>query len=289
MKRLILLSIVSLFMQDAFSQLSTRQNNDFTPSLGTRPSAGDAVLQFSFPVANLSGDDEAGLYSGTAFTPGEMLMFKYYKTDETVFRAGIRLAADNMRTNGTAADSSESNTITDFDIQENKKLMTSREYNLVGGLEKHFTNDNIFDVYAGGEVLLGLGRDRAVSEETYVNNDIVNTSSSTRTSIFGLGGVVGFNVFIAELPISLGIEYGLSAKWVFGGKTKVVEEIDVDGGADYTAEYTTQNTDGFGDQDLDFLGNSRQYSDLSRRAFNMDTNNTVRINLNIYFGTKSNK
>ena len=76
---------------------------------------------------------------------------------------------------------------------------------------------------------------------------------------------------------------------MFGGKTKVVEEIDVDGGADYTAEYTTQNTDGFGDQDLDFLGNSRQYSDLSRRAFNMDTNNTVRINLNIYFGTKSNK
>merc|ERR1711935_833639 len=108
----------------------------------------------------------------------------------------------------------------------------------------HFTNENIFDVYVGGEALLGLGRDRAVSEETYVNNDIVNTSSSTRTSIFGLGGVVGFNVFIAELPISLGIEYGLSAKWVFGGKTKVVEEIDVDGGADYTAEYTTQNTDG---------------------------------------------
>ena len=118
---------------------------------------------------------------------------------------------------------------------------------------------------------------------------MVNRSASTGTTIFGLGGVVGFNVFIAELPISLGVEYGLSAKWVFGGKTKVEEEIDIDGGADYTAEYITQETDGFGNADLDSFGSSRQYSDLSRRAFNMDTNNSVRINLNIYFGTKSNK
>lgn len=289
MKRLILLIAVSLLMQDTFAQLSSRENNDFTPKLGTRPSAGDAVLQFAFPVVDLSGDDEAGLYSGTAFTPGEMLTFKYYKTDETVFRAGLRLAANNMRMNGTAADSSESNTITDFDISENKKIMTSREYNFAGGVERHFTNNNILDVYAGGEALLGLGRDRTVSEETYGNGDIVNRSASTRTSVFGLGGVVGFNVFIAELPISLGVEYGLSAKWVFGGKTKVTEEIDLTGGADYTAEYTTQDADGFGNADLDSFGNNRQYSDLSRRAFNMDTNNSVRINLNIYFGTKSNK
>ena len=289
MKRLILLSIVSLFMQDAFSQLSTRQNNDFSPKIGTRPTAGDAVLQFSFPVVDLSGDDEAGLYSGTAFTAGDMLTFKYYKTDETVFRAGLRLAANNMRINGTAADSSESNTITAFDIAENKKIVTSREYNFAGGVERHFTNNNILDVYAGGEALLGLGKDRTVSKETYVNGDITNLTTSTRTNIFGLGGVVGFNVFIAELPISLGVEYGLSAKWVFGGKTKVKEEIEVTGGADYSAEYSTQETDGFGNADEDSFGNNRQYSDLSRRAFNMDTNNSVRINLNIYFGTKSNK
>ncbi|MFK7755646.1 MAG: hypothetical protein AB8B53_01810 [Flavobacteriales bacterium] len=291
MKRLILLIVVSLFLQDTFAQLSTRENNDFTPKLGTRPSAGDAVLQFSFPVINLTGDNEAGLYAGRAFTAGDMLTFKYYQTDELVFRAGLRLASQNMRTNGTAVDSTNFNPLfnEDFAVETNRKVMTTREYNIAGGVEKHFTNDNILDVYAGGEALFGFGRDRTVSEEALFNGDVVNVETSTRTTVVGVGGVVGFNVFIAELPVSLGVEYGLSAKWVFGGKTKVNEEIDIDGGASYDAEYFTQETDGFGDIDTNQNGNLRRYSDLSRRAFNMDTNNMVRINLNIYFGTRSNK
>lgn len=288
MKRLILLIVVSLFLQDTYAQLSTRENNDFTPRLGTRPSAGDAVLQFSFPVVDLTGDNQAGLYSGAAFTPGDMLTFKYYQTDELVFRAGLRLAGQNMRSNGIAIDSTSFNPINEeLELEEIKRVMTSREYNIAGGVEKHFTNDNILDVYAGGEALIGLGRDRTVSESAFFNGDVVNRTTSTATTVFGLGGVVGFNVFIAELPISLGVEYGLSAKWVFGGKTKVTEEIDIDGGANYDAEYFTQQTDGFGNLDLNNDFDQRQYSDLSRRAFNMDTNNMVRINLNIYFGTKS--
>ncbi len=280
--------MVSLFIQDTFAQLSTRENNETNVRIGTRPEKGDAVLQFSIPVVDQSGDNQAGLYSGTALNPGDMLTFKYYLQDDMVLRAGLRIAADNMRTNGTAADSSESNLVTDFDIQENLKAMTSSEFNLMGGIEKHFTNSNIFDVYAGGEAVIGRGRDRMISNETLFNGDVINMESSTRTTVFGLGGVVGFNVFVAELPISLGLEYGLSAKWVFGGKTKVNEEVNIDGGADYTAEYFTQEADGFGDPDLDSFLNTRQYSDLSRRSFNAGTNNTIRVNLNIYFGMGNN-
>ena len=94
---------------------------------------------------------------------------------------------------------------------------------------------------------------------------------------------VGINMFVAELPISVGVEYGLSGKWIFGGATKVTETLDLSGGDDndYDEEWYEQDVDAFGDAD------DRKYSDLSRRQFNMDTNHNVRIVFCFYFSTDS--
>ena len=119
-----------------------------------------------------------------------------------------------------------------------------------------------------------------VDQEDYNNGDKSYMTSTTGTTIFGLGGVVGFNVFVAQLPIALGLEYGLSGKWIFGGKTKVEQEITV-GSTSESAEWIEQDFDGLGNPD------AIQYSDLSRRQFNMDTNHNVRLNIHIFFNSKS--
>ena len=85
-------------------------------------------------------------------------------------------------------------------------------------------------------------------------------------------------MFVAELPVSIGLEYGLSGKWIFGGKTKVNEDVKVGSDSEAT-EYYTQTEDAFG------VADPTRYSDLKRRQFNMETNNNIRLNIHIYFST----
>ena len=66
--------------------------------------------------------------------------------------------------------------------------------------------------------------------------------------------------------------------WTFGGKTRVSETSNV-GGTTTEAEWVEQESDFTGAPD------THQYSKLSRREFNMNTNQMIRLNLHIYFGT----
>ena len=291
MKKSLLFGAALLLGLSSIAQLSTRSNYDGNFKLNTRPQAGDAALHFVVPIIDLSADNgsDAGLYKGNSLASGDLLTFKYYYTDDLVLRGGIRLAADNHRVEGTAVDSTDANPIiedTEFETVNTRSIM--REYNLAFGAEKHFTNDNIFDVYAGGEARLGLGKDKSVMEYTYFNGDIDNTTMTTNTSIFGVAGVVGFNVFVAELPVSVGLEYGWSGKFIFGGTTKVERTLELDAAdINFTEEWEQVDTDAFGNLDLNNLGLPRQYSSLSQRQFNMENNNSVRVNICIYFSTRN--
>ena len=95
---------------------------------------------------------------------------------------------------------------------------------------------------------------------------------TTPYTIVGLGGVIGVNVFVLDLPISLGVEYGLSAFWQLGDKTKVeVEEADGD-----SYEYFTVAND-------PFVGAHSGYSSVKQKYMTMNTNDQVRVVMNIYF------
>jgi len=290
MKKVLLLAVLfSMTCVSAFSQLSTRENNDYVYRLSTRPKAGDAALQFVIPIVNLNANDngEAGLYKGNSLFASDFLTYKYYHTDNTVIRAALRWTVDNAVSKGTAVDSTGLNPINEEanEIETDYKRLNSRDFAIAGGLERHFTNSNIFDVYAGGEVMLGLGKNKSVSEEEYFNGDKDFETRTTATRVVGFGLVTGFNVFVAELPISIGIEYGLTGKWVFGGTTKVEREQTVLGESE-SGEWEEQETDAFGDDDLNLNSQPQQYSDLSRRRFAMNTNHNVRLNINIYFSTR---
>lgn len=280
-KRILLLSLLFIAGSSAFAQLTTRENDATTVNLGARPQAGDAALVFNIPVdgqGNGDGTGEgAGLFDGNLLGSGDVLTYKYYKENDIVYRIGVRLQATNASTKGTAADSSfffNPGNLDEFNTKNN-----SRAYVLAPGIEKHFTSSNVFDVYIGGDFMLGLGRNKTITE--VLGDDITDvTIRTTPTRIVGLGAFTGFNVFVAQLPVSVGLEYGLSAKWIFGGKTKVERELDVAGDTE-SAEWFEQDADANGNID------ALNYSKLSRRQFFMDTNHNVRLVICFYFNSRS--
>ncbi len=283
-KTLLAISLLAIGSSATFAQgLSTRENEAIVAKLGARPVAGDAALNFVIPIVGLNDNDQAGLFNGNFLSPGDLLTFKYYHTDNFVLRAGIRLYADNDRLNGTVLnDQPSGNELAHGNLSMLETINQNREYTLALGVEHHFANSNIFDVYTGADLLLGFNKERTTTEREFAMLDGSITDSPTRdlltqktnSTVIGLGWVVGFNTFVAQLPISVGLEYGLSMKWFLGGKTKVTEERDInnpDTENSYSVEYYTTD------------GAPGLYSDLSQRQFNMDTNSNVRLTVNFYF------
>jgi hypothetical protein len=279
MKKSVLLIALAFGVSNVFAQLSTRENDERVEKIGARPKAGDMAFVFGMSLSSDSG--KAKLFDGNSLRSGNVLTYKWYMEDDLVIRFGIRLMNENMVFKGTSLDSSASynpNGVTGpgyVGLKEVTRKTKNRMYEIVPGVEKHFLASNIFDAYAGADLYLGFGRDMTTSNFDYINGDKSYTTTRTPTTDVGLGVVTGFNVFIAHLPVSLGLEYGWNAKWTFGGIDKVKSESIV-GTTSTSEEYKQDNS-------TSSESNAR-YSKLKRREFNAETNQDVRIVLHIYFG-----
>lgn len=267
----------------AFAQLSTRENDETVIKYGARPKAGDMAFVLGTSLANDSGMT-AKLFSGNALQSGNILTYKFYKTDDIVIRAGIRFMNKNLTVKGTAADSSAiyapytSPTGVYANFSDVKVKTVERMYEIVPGIEKHFVAANIFDAYVGADLYLGFGSDKSINNYTYKNGDKDFTNKKTNTTNVGIGLVSGFNVFLGHLPVSIGLEYGWNAKWTFGGVTKVKQEY-VDGATSTSYSVTYKE-----EQASNAVGTTTaKYSKLKRREFNANTNQDVRVVLHIYF------
>lgn len=289
MKKSILLLALAMGVFSSYAQLTTRENESTVEKVGARPQAGNMAFTFGLPLNKSNNDDgdvlrddntgTAHLYNFNKLKSGDILTFKYYKTDNIAYRLGFRIYSDNVKTSGTGLDSTA---IVDagfaynrnFNIVSAKDADIDRKIELVPGIERHFSPANFFDVYMGGDLYLGVGTKKLVSEVEYFNNDHYNRTETTPNTTVGLGAVAGFNIFIAHLPISVGIESGWTAKWEFNGKTKVKYDNQV-GTVTSSGSYVTLEND---PNDAQF------YSKASKKFFNADTNADIRITANIYFG-----
>ncbi len=251
----------------ASAQLSTRENQDTRYKFGGRPVAGDYGLTFGVTINNASfGDSTHAISVWNRLSRGNLITGKKFISDDVAIRAGIRLYRDSRSVKGEF----DSTAQLPNSLSEAQYLSASREYMFVPGIEKHFSSANIFDVYMAGDLYLGFGRDKSINSTTDRQGRTTATTMTTPYTIVGLGGVIGVNVFVLDLPISVGVEYGLSAFWQLGDKTKVeVEEADGD-----SYEYYTLANDPWG-------GN--QYSSVKQKYMTMNTNDQVRVVMNIYF------
>jgi len=285
MKKKLLSIALALVTTCSFAQLSERENDATMIKLGARPQAGDMSLTFGYDAGGLldSNDADAQLFTGNFFAKGDFLTFKWYKSDDMVVRVGLRLSKHSNKLSGDILDSSAvaGNQFNFGGSMESKTM--AREYVIVPGIEKHFSSSNIFDVYAGGDLYLGFGKEDSVVNRTYGkgnnfgfdNGDKDEWQATTSNTIMGIGGVVGFNVFIAHLPISLGLEYGLNMKWTMGGKTQWTHAQTVQGTTVEGAQTWQEAADG---------SSSLKFKDgMKKSKFDMDTNQDVRAVLNIYF------
>ncbi len=274
MKKVLLLVALAFGVSSSYAQLSTRENDATVEKIGARPVKGDMALTFAIGTGKDSAT--ASLYKGNLLGAGDLLTFKKYLEDDMAFRLGVRLYKKSSTIKGTSADSTAFSNPGGPEFFEYSNKMNKREYIIVPGVEKHFNAGNIFDVYTGADLYLGFKKEVSNIDNIKTNRagDSNKTKLTTKNSIVGLGWIVGFNVFVAQLPISVGLEYGLNAKWDIGGKTKHEVESKV-GSVSSSAEFFTYE----GDPNQD-----RQYSKLGKRSFGMDTNQNVRLAVNIYFG-----
>ncbi|WP_045459935.1 hypothetical protein [Sporocytophaga myxococcoides] len=265
MRKISVIFLLVLMASASFAQLSERLNDTSVYSIGTRPLKGTKVITFGFNMNQSVFDNYNNLKQGG------LISGKYFIEDDLAVRGALKIVKDATSSKGEV--DHKTNVL---GVERSEAKSSTREYVLVPGLEKHFSRKNIFDVYAGGDLYLGFKRDVIKEETDYNNGDFDHRSAKTPSSLVGLGGVVGFNVFILDLPISIGMEYGLQGLWTLGGKTHVESSTSV-GGVENTQDYYTQNFNGVGNAD------TYQYSKLKKRATTWDTNSNLRLIVNIYF------
>jgi len=232
------------------------------------------ALTFGLTVNNASFgediDETRDISVWNRLSRGNLIIAKKFIADDLAIRAGLRLYRDSRSLKGEV-DSIPTTGTGQWTLSEVEFKESSREYMLVPGIEKHFSSSNIFDVYAAGDLYLGFGRDKSVNSQTNTDGDVTSTTQTTPYTIVGLGGVIGVNVFVLDLPVSVGVEYGLSAFWQLGNRTKVEVETP-----DESYEYFTVANDPFSLQ-------GQAYTSLKQKYMTMNTNDQVRIVANIYF------
>lgn len=126
---------------------------------------------------------------------------------------------------------------------------------------------NIFDVYAGAEIPLGWTGDkmRSIDEASDV------TSTTTKNAFtFGIDAFIGLQAFIANLPIAIGIEYGIGSQFDFGLKYKT----SVTNAGDTQVTYTPSET-------LAGISRSTEFKKLQARRGNLSQQ--VRLTFSYYF------
>ena len=231
MKKLLVTLVAGLMVIiPAYSQLSTRQNDAAVLNLGTRPVAGDFSLTFGLPFTTGTTADLSIINS---LRSGDFITFKMYKTSSVAIRAGIKLYKESESASGDLID-----LVTDTDNGSSEYKVNDREYIIAPGIEKHFNAANIFDVYTGVDLFVGFGRYTEIQNETYANDDYDNYKLSSTNLVLGLGPVIGVSVFIAQLPVSLGLEYGVNIKYSTEGKNHYETESRV-GGVTTSQDYYT--------------------------------------------------
>lgn len=278
MKKRILSITLALVTTCSFAQLSERENDATMVKLGARPQSGNLALTFGFNFGALLSNDnnaaDASLFTGNFFAQGDFLTFKYYQSDDLAIRFALRLSKHSTKLKGEAMTDSTGyyDGTANSAVKEDLTKVNEREYVFVPGIEKHFSTSNIFDVYMGADLYLGFGKEDSTFETTSNNGDYIKYKHKKSSTIIGIGGIIGFNVFIAHLPISVGLEYGLNLKWTLGGRYKVEQSMR-SGNISDESKYQVD----------DIAAPGVHYKKLKKSRFDMDTNQDVRLVLNLYF------
>lgn len=263
MKKLLLCVLVALFFcsTSVFSQLSDRVSSPSTFKVGTRPVMGNYGLFFGLAYNELEYWFDNDLeYNGLP-----IVSFKYYKTDNNVYRIGLQTSTTREIMKGKIDTDVNGGTLEERKIVEN----TSR-FTIYPGYERHFTSSNLMDIYVGTLFPLGWDRAKNIDNYNYDNGDL-SEYSMTRTSLtYGLEGFVGVQAFVADLPLAFGADFGAA---IMGHLFDTYKHTINSEFGSLTTDQTYYT--------IDDTGAGTKYESLSRRDYQLQGN--IRLTITYFF------
>ncbi len=260
------------------AQLTERYANDSAKiKFSTRPRKGDKSLMLNVVLHDSTNRIN---HIADVLKLSERLTFRYYIKPNTVFRINAKVQRKASVANGKSADSSFVNILSASQKITALTRNNSNTIMVVPGIEKHFSNKNIFDVYYGAALPIGYTSTKIKNEITHANGDYDRQQVKQFAPIVGLDAFTGVNVFVGKLPLSLGLEYGWGALWKLNNNVNVSQQQQITSGTkvqSFTAEYSTQNQDALGKSDVN------KYGKFNKREFGAGVNQTIKLTCNIYF------
>lgn len=190
---------------NANAQITTGESTSKVIKLGNRAQQGDFGLLFGGVVdfTNLSADDFDNVSAKVNYMP--LVNFKYMATD----RLELRLGVDFNKKKDFSSYKDDSDKYSDRTAQVNNRFLP--------GLAYHFCPSNVLDVYGGAALPLGWSR----TTSSFKDED---GKSQTLSNCFRIGGelFVGAQAYIGNLPLAVGVEYGIGTMAKCGdGKTRI--------------------------------------------------------------------
>jgi outer membrane protein W len=255
--KIILLVLSALVMGTAANaQLMERDNVNARIAAGTRPQQGDFGFMFGASIEEVREilDDELSIRGFP------LMSFKYYFTDNLEFRLNTQSYAKSKSIQGTL--NNQLGVEDDVEKESFIRFMPSAQY--------HFASTNLMDTYGGIGLIVGSEKNQVItSEKTSVTGDYFATSMTKKTFVTGFNINFGLQAFIADLPISLGVEASLrglkhsNLQYENNFKSSV-------GGVETSQTYYTVDK-----------ASSQKYESLEYKSFDLGAD--VRVMLSYYF------
>lgn len=215
-RRLLMLFTCLLMVTYCQAQLSTGKPTSSVMKTGNRPGAGD----FGIFIGPSYSEIKDMIDEKISFRGVPLVNFKYFASQNLEWRLGIQLYRKMEKLKG---DLTQLQMGEDLEETENMGSETSKKVDgycrFTPGFAWHFSPKNILDVYVGANLPFGWIKDKMIDE--YVYEGDTEKNNLTRSSFaIGFGAFIGLQVFIADLPFAVGLEYGFSGLRYLGVKYK---------------------------------------------------------------------
>jgi hypothetical protein len=261
----LLLSVAMLAGNNTQAQLSDRVNSPSKFKTGTRPITGNLGM-----FVGVSTDDIKKWTDKDSTTEVQNLLplvsLKYYHADDLVFRIGVKNVKNKTVRDGKV----DPNVNIPGGLTSKTNIEVNSEFYLTPAVEKHFLSSNILDPYVVVTIPLGYVRERVVNNEHYEFGDFSDHTMTKNSFAYGFETHIGLQAFIADLPLALGWELGMSGIGYRGEKYKHIENTSV-GGVETNQTYYTYKDDPL----------NTKYSSLKSNSF--EVNGSIRVTLSYYF------
>lgn len=209
-------------MPTAMAQITEGEPSAKVIRTGNRPEAGNFGLYMG-ATSNMF----KGLFDGDIKMEAlPLINLKIMTSDQFELRVGLEFYRSMEKLTGTIPVGEATTEVQNERYAEGAAM-------LYPGFAYHFSRHNIFDVYVGAELPIGWNSNTIISE---LGSASVKSKKSSFT--IGLGAFVGVQAFIANLPLAIGVEYGISSRIdtalkykneaTYDGKTQVTITPDLE-------------------------------------------------------------